>query len=118
MSAELAGYLSLLVAYLIVAAGVIFAVWRATFGLALQELRVALRAFTLAFLLAPGAVACGGASIVPFSLVVVADVLGYISPNGCGPYTPMNLVSFLPALAVVATALYLLERHGKRRDAL
>jgi hypothetical protein len=80
--------------------------------------RLALRALSIAFLFAPGAIACGGATITPFSLVVVADVVGLVSPNGCGPYTPWNLVSFLPTLAAAAFALYFLERRRRRVDAV
>jgi hypothetical protein len=54
---------------------------------------------------------------VPFSLVVVGDIIGLIAPNGCGPYTALNLVSFLPALAIAAVALYFLERRRSRVDA-
>ena len=118
MSSGLLTLLALLVGYLAVAAGVTFVVWRSTRGISSPWLRISLRAIALAFLFAPGAVACGGASIVPFSLVVVGDVVGFIAPNGCGPYTPLNLASFLPVLAVVVTALYLLERRRSRVDAL
>jgi len=118
MSSEIATYLAFLTGYLVIAIGVIFLVWRLTRALLSSGLRLALRAFAVAFLLAPGAVACGGATITPFSLVVAADVVGFISPNGCGPYTPWNLVSFLPTLAVAAFALYLLERRRHRVDAL
>jgi hypothetical protein len=118
MSSELATYLAFLLGYLVIAAGVIFLVWRFTRALLSPGLRLAFRAFTIAFFLAPGAVACGGATITPFSLVVVADVVGLISPNGCGPYTPWNLVSFLPAIAVAGFVLYLWERRRHRVDAL
>ena len=118
MSPELATYLGILIAYLVIAAGVIFLVWRFTRSLRSPGLRLALRAFSVAFLFAPGAVACGGATITPFSLVVVADVIGFISPNGCGLYTPWSLVSFLPTLAIAAFALYFLERRRHRVDAL
>ena len=118
MSSDLVTYLALQLGYMVIAAGAIFLVWRLTHALLSPVLRIALRAFTIAFLLAPGAVACGGATITPFSLVVVADVVGLISPNGCGPYTPWNLVSFLPALAIAGFALYLWERRRRRVDAL
>ena len=118
MSSDLATYLLFLLGYLVVADGVIFLVWRLTCVLLSQGLRLAFRAFTIAFLLAPGAVACGGATIAPFSLVVVADGVGLISPNGCGPYAPWNLVSFLPALAIAGFVLYLWERRRHRVDAL
>ena len=114
MSADLATYLGLLLGYLFVAGGLLFLVWCATRRVISSGLRLACRAFALAFLLAPGAVACGGASFTPFSLVVVVDVIGFISPNGCGPYTPLNLVSFLPALAIAALVLYFLERRRRR----
>ena len=118
MSSDLTAYLLLLLGYLVVAAGVIVLVWRLSRSLHSPGLRLGLRAFAIAFLLAPGAVACGGATIVPFSLVVVADLVGLISPNGCGPYTPWNLVSFLPALAVAGLTLYLRERRRNCVDAL
>lgn len=110
--------LAMLVGYLAIAAAGTFMVWRATRGILSQWLRISMRAITLAFLFAPGAVACGGASIVPFSLVVVGDIVGLFAPNGCGPYTPLNLVSFLPVLAIAVTAFYLLERRRSRVDAL
>ena len=116
MSSELATYLVSLFGYLVIAVGIIILVWRFTRALPSSVLRLALRAFTVAFLLAPGAVACGGATITPFSLVVVADVAGFISPNGCGPYTPWNLVSFLPTLAVAAFVLYFPESRRRRVD--
>jgi hypothetical protein len=118
MSSDLLTLLALLAGYLIVASVITSVVWRATRGISSQWLRLALRAITLAFLFAPGAVACGGASIVPFSLVVVGDVIGLIAPNGCGPYTPLNLASFLPVLAVVVMTLYFLERRRSRVDSL
>jgi hypothetical protein len=118
MSSELLNYLALLVGYIVVAAGLILVIWRLTDGLVSPGLRLALRAFTLAFLLAPGAVACGGAVILPFSMVVLADVVGLFSPNGCGPYTPWNLVSFIPVLLVAVAGLLLLERRRRRVDAL
>jgi cytochrome bd-type quinol oxidase subunit 2 len=118
MSSELVTLFALLVGYLAIAVGATFVVWRTTRHISSRRLRLALRAVALAFLFAPGAVACGGASIVPFSLVVVGDVIGLIAPNGCGPYAPFNLVSFLPVLAVVALVLYLLERRRSRVDAL
>ena len=118
MSSELGTYLAFLVGYVVIAVGVIFLVWRLTRALLSPRLRLAFRAFTIAFLFAPGAVACGGATITPFALVVVADVIGLIAPNGCGPYTPWNLVSFLPALAVAGFALYLCERRRHRVAAL
>ena len=118
MSPGLATYLGILIAYLVIAAGVLFLVWRFTRSLRSPGLRLALRAFSVAFLFAPGAVACGGATITPFSLVVVADVIGFISPNGCGPYTPLSLDLFLPTLAITAFALNFLERRRHRVDAL
>jgi hypothetical protein len=118
MSSELLTYVALLLGYLAIAVGVILLVWRLTRALVSPGLRLALRAFTLAFLLAPGAVACGGSTILPFSLVVVADIIGVVSPNGCGPYTPWSLVSFLPVLVSSAVILYLLGRRRHRVDAL
>jgi hypothetical protein len=118
MSSELLTYVAFLLGYLAIAVGFSLLVWRLTRALVSPGLRLALRAFMLAFLLAPGAVACGGATILPFSLVVVADVIGVISPNGCGPNTPWVLVSFLPVLAGSAVILYLLERRRHRVDAL
>jgi hypothetical protein len=118
MSPELVAYLGFLLGYLVVAAAIFLFVWRFTRALQSSRLRLALRAFAVAFLLAPGAVACGGATILPFSLVVAADVVGFISPNGCGPYTPWSLVSFLPVLVAAAVALFLLDRRRRRVDAL
>jgi hypothetical protein len=118
MSSELAELLALLVGYLALAAGLAFGMWRMTRNISSQWLRLALRAATVAFLFAPGAVACGGASIVPFSLVVVGDIVGLIAPTDCGPYTLLNFASFLPTLAIVVAALYFLERRRSRVDAL
>jgi len=119
MSPDLASYLALLAGYLTVAGGVFFWIWRASrrriagFGF-----RLALRAFVLAFLFAPGAVACGGTSIFPFALLVVATSIGLISPNGCGMHKPWILVSFLLTFAAVSIALYILDRHRHRGDSL
>jgi hypothetical protein len=113
MSSGLYELLALLIGYLALAAGIAFVVWRVSRSISSQWSRLALRAATLAFLFAPGAVACGGASIVPFSLVVVGDIIGLIAPNGCGPYTPLNLISFLPALAISGVALYFLESRRR-----
>jgi len=118
MSPDLVTYLAFLAGYLAVAGGVFFWIWRASRRIARIGFRLVLRAFVLAFLFAPGAVACGGATLVPFSLVVVADVVGYISPNGCGPHTTWNLASFLATFAIVAIALYVLDRHRHGRVAL
>ena len=118
MSPDLVTYLAFLAVYLAVAGGVFFWIWRASRRIAKIGFRLALRAFVLAFLFAPGAVACGGATLVPFSLVVVADVVGYISPNGCGPHTTWNLASFLATFTIVAIALYVLDRHRHGRVAL
>jgi len=109
MSSGLFTYLVLLVGYLAIAAALAFVTWRITRGISSRWRRDGLRAITLAFLFAPGVVACGGASIVPFSLIVIGDVAGFIAPNGCGPYTPLNLVSFVPSLAIAVVTLYLLE---------
>jgi hypothetical protein len=51
-------------------------------------------------------------------MVVLADAVGVFSPNGCGPYTPWNLVSFVPVLAVSAIGLFFAERRRRRVDAL
>lgn len=118
MSSELLTYVALLAVYIAVAAALVFLVWRLTRSLHSSGFRLALRAFTLAFLFAPGAVACGGATITPFSLVVLSDVIGIFSPNGCGPYVPWNLVSFIPVLLVSVVGLSLLERRRRRVDAL
>jgi hypothetical protein len=119
MSPDLATYLALLTGYLAVAGGVFFWIWRASRRrIARIGFRLALRAFVLAFLFAPGAVACGGATIVPFALVVVATSIGLISPNGCGTHVPWLLGSFLVTFAAVAIALYILDRHRHRGDAL
>jgi len=112
MTSGFAVILALLAGYLAVAVGILFGVWRATRRISSQWLRLALRASALAFLFAPGAVACGGASIVPFSLVVAGDIVGLIAPNGCGPFTPLNLVSFLPTLVIAALTLYVFERRA------
>lgn len=118
MSSELLTYVALLAGYIAVAAGLTRLVWRLTRGHYSSGLRLGLRAMTLAFLFTPGAVACGGAAIVPFSMVVLTDVVGVFSPNGCGPYTLWNLVSFIPVLVVSATGLFFLERRRRRVDAL
>ncbi len=109
MSSGLGTQLVLLVGYLAIAAALAFVTWRITCGISSRWRRDGLRAITLAFLFAPAVVACGGASSVPFSLVVVGDVARFIAPNGCGPYTPLNLVSFVPSLAIAVVTLYLLE---------
>ena len=111
MSSDLVTYLAFLAGYLAVAAGFFLWIWRASRRIASIGFRLALRAFVLAFLFAPGAVACGGATIAPFALVMVAEVVGLISPNGCDPHTPWSLVSFLTTFAIVAIALYVLDRH-------
>ena len=111
MSPDLVTYLAFLAGYLAVAGGVFFWIWRASRRIATIGLRLALRALVLAFLFAPGAVACGSAAIIPFSLVVVADIVGLVSPSGCGPHTPWILVSFLATFAIAVTALYVLDRH-------
>ena len=119
MPPDLATYLALLVGYLALAGAVFFWIWRASRRrVARIGLRLALRAFVLALLFAPGAVACGGASILPFALVVVATSIGLISPNSCGAHLPWILVSFLVTFAAVAIALYILDRHRHRGDAL
>jgi len=118
MSPDLATYLALLAGYLTIAGGVFFWIWRASrrritrFGF-----RLALRAFVLAFLFAPGAVACGGATLVPFVFAGVASYMGLISPSGCGTHVPWILVSFLLTFAAAAIALYILDRHRHRGDA-
>jgi hypothetical protein len=111
MSSGLVTYLVLLVCNLAIAAGLAFVAWRVTRGISSRRRRRGLRAITLAFLFAPGVVTCGGASIAPFSLVVIGDIVGFIAPNGCGPYTPLNLVSFLPSVVIAVVTLYLLERR-------
>jgi hypothetical protein len=113
MSSELATHLASLAIYVAVASGVTFLVWRLTRRLHSPSLRLTLRAFTLAFLFAPGAVACGGATITPFSMVVLADAVGVFSPNGCGPYTPWNLVSFVTVVGVSAIVLFFAERRRR-----
>ncbi len=118
MSSELLTFVAFLAGYIVVAAGFTALVWRLTRTLRSSGLRLALRAFTLAFFFAPGAVACGGATITPFSMVVLADVIGILSPNGCGPYTPWNLVSFIPVLVVSVVGLFVFERRRRRVDAL
>jgi hypothetical protein len=50
-------------------------------------------------------------------MVVVADLIGFFSPNGCGPYTPWNLVSFVPVLALAAIAPFFFDRRRRRVDA-
>jgi hypothetical protein len=114
MSLGLVTYLVLLLGYLAIAAGLAFVTWRVTRGIDSQWGRRGLRAITLAFLFAPGLIACGGASIVPFSLVVIGDLVGFIAPNGCGPYTPLNLITFLPSVAIAVVTLYFLERRRPR----
>jgi hypothetical protein len=119
MSPDVATYLALLAGYLAIAGGVFFWIWRASRRrIARVGFRLALRAFVLAFLFAPGAVACGGATVFPFALVVVATFIGLTSPNGCGSHMPWILVSFLLTFTVVAIALYILDRHRHRGDAL
>lgn len=113
MPSGLGTLFAILAGYLAVAAGALFVVWRTTRGLGSTTLRVSVRALATAFLLAPGAVACGGAAIVPFALVVVTDVVGLMSPNGCGLNTPISLASFLPAAAIVGVVLYVLERRRR-----
>jgi hypothetical protein len=110
MSHDLATYFAFLAGYVVVASGVFFLIWRASRRIASIKFRLVLRAFVLAFLFAPVAAACGGATIAPFAMVVFANIVGLISPNSCGPYTPWNLVSFLLTFAIVAIALAVLDR--------
>jgi len=118
MSPNLATYLALLAGYLAVAGGVFFWIWRASRRrVARLGLRLALRALALAFLFAPAAIACGGATIAPFALVAFASSIGFTALSGCGTHTPWILVSFLLTLVTGAAALYILDRLRHRGDA-
>jgi hypothetical protein len=119
MPPGLATYLALLACYLALAGAAFFWIWRASRRrVARVGFRLALRAFVLALLFAPGVAACGGASLLPFALVVVATSIGLISPNSCGTHMPWILVSFLATFAAAVIALYILDRHRHRDDAL
>ncbi len=119
MSPDLATHLALLAGYLIVACGIFFWIWRASRRrVARLGFRLALRALALAFLFAPAAVECGGATIAPLALVVFTTSVGFTSTHGCSTHTPWILISFLLTLATGAIALYILDRVRHRGDAL
>jgi hypothetical protein len=118
MSSDLTLILVIYAGYLAIAAGLALFVWRLARRLHSPGLRLGIRALTLAVLFSPGVAACGGAAIVPFSLVLFGDTVNLISPNGCTANTPWNLRLFLPALALCVAVLFILERRRHRVDAL
>jgi hypothetical protein len=95
--------------YIAVSVAVLVWVWRLSRRIASTFARVAIRTALVAVLFAPTFFACGGASPVPFPMLVVSDISTALSPprqHSCGyqGVVPFNIGIVLGTWAVILAA--------------
>lgn len=88
-------------------------IWRRSAAYPSARLRIALRTFWIAFAFTPTVAACGAVAVVPFPLLLAAELILPAS-DVCGPFVPPNLVA-VGLVWLVAAALHVVVTRARRR---
>lgn len=79
-------------------------IWRRTAKYTGVSARVLVRTFWIAIVFTPGVAVCGAIAVVPFLVLVVAEIVIPASP-ACGPFTRPNLI-LVGAVWLVVLVVY------------